>query len=197
MLRRWLLAGLMGGLLGLALIISAASRLGLISVTLTRLDTHWFWYVGRTAGICAYVALALSVLGGLLLSTGVADAWIARARSVELHRWLSTMQKRCELFSHRPTGSQGCAGSTGSSMSGSASTCWTVMADEPAAGQTVTCSWQGLPATRPGHASRHFRPRQVYFWLQRRARPLPARLPRVRGHGVLLGATILAGRSVN
>jgi predicted ferric reductase len=91
MLSRWLVAGLAGGLLGLALISSAAARLGLTSITLVRPDTHWFWYVSRAAGICAYLALALSVLGGLLLSTGVADAWIARARGVELHRWLSAV----------------------------------------------------------------------------------------------------------
>jgi predicted ferric reductase len=75
----------------MALVVSAAVRLGLVSVALGRPDTHWFWYVSRAAGVCAYPALALSVLGGLLLSTGIVDAWIARARSVEVHRWLSAV----------------------------------------------------------------------------------------------------------
>jgi methionine sulfoxide reductase heme-binding subunit len=91
MLRKWFAAGLLAGLLGTALVVSAAVRLGLVSVAFTRPDTHWFWYASRAAGISAYLALAASVLGGLLLSTSLADAWIARARSVEVHRWLSAV----------------------------------------------------------------------------------------------------------
>jgi methionine sulfoxide reductase heme-binding subunit len=91
MLRSWLLAGLAAGTVGMALGMSAAVRLGLASVAFERPDTHWFWYVSRAAGVSAYLALALSVVAGLLLSTGVADTWIARGRSVEIHRWLSAI----------------------------------------------------------------------------------------------------------
>jgi methionine sulfoxide reductase heme-binding subunit len=91
MLRKWLAAGLVAGLLATVLVVSAAVRLGLLSVAFDRPDTHWFWYASRAAGISAYLALAASVLGGLLLSTGLADAWVARARSVDVHRWLSAV----------------------------------------------------------------------------------------------------------
>ena len=91
MLRKWIFTGLIGGLLASGLFWSAAGRLGLLTVDFLRPDTHWFWYVSRAAGVGAYLALALSVIWGLLLSTSVADAWIARARSVEVHRWISAV----------------------------------------------------------------------------------------------------------
>lgn len=47
------------------------------------------WLASRAGGITAYVALSLEIALGLFLSTGAADRWIARARSVELHAWLS------------------------------------------------------------------------------------------------------------
>lgn len=47
------------------------------------------WLASRAGGITAYVAMTLEIVLGLFLSTGIADAWIARARSIELHRWLS------------------------------------------------------------------------------------------------------------
>jgi len=90
-MRKWALAGTVVGLIGGWLVVSTAARLGNVSVNLERADTHWFWYVSRAAGISAYVALTLSMVWGLLLSTGVADAWIARGRSVELHKWISAV----------------------------------------------------------------------------------------------------------
>lgn len=47
------------------------------------------WLASRAAGFTAYTALTLEIALGLFLSTGIADGWIARARSVEMHRWLS------------------------------------------------------------------------------------------------------------
>jgi predicted ferric reductase len=41
--------------------------------------------------VTAFVALALDVTFGLFLSTGAADRWISRARSVDVHRWLSSV----------------------------------------------------------------------------------------------------------
>jgi predicted ferric reductase len=48
------------------------------------------WPIARAAGLTAYAAITLAVVFGLLLSTGAADRWVARARSVEAHRFLST-----------------------------------------------------------------------------------------------------------
>ena len=87
-------AALVGLGLGIGLIVlgsTAAARLGVVAVPFERPDTHLFWYVGHAAGISAYLALALSVLWGLLVSTSVADGWVARARSVDVHRWISAV----------------------------------------------------------------------------------------------------------
>jgi methionine sulfoxide reductase heme-binding subunit len=91
MLRKSIGAGLTAGLLATVFVLTVAARLGLVVVSLERPDTHWFWYLSRAAGISAYLALALSVVWGLLVSTAVADAWIARARSIHLHRWISAV----------------------------------------------------------------------------------------------------------
>ena len=90
-MRKWMLAGVVAGAMLGFLLTSAAVRLAIISINLERPDTHWFWYLSRAAGISAYVALTLSMLWGLLLSTNLADRWIARGRSVELHKWISAL----------------------------------------------------------------------------------------------------------
>ncbi len=89
--RRPLALGFATGLAALLVGTTLAVRLGIATVSFDRPDTHLFWYVGRAAGISAYLALALSVVWGLFLSTGLADAWIARARSVEVHKWISAV----------------------------------------------------------------------------------------------------------
>jgi methionine sulfoxide reductase heme-binding subunit len=91
MLRNAIGAGLIAGLLATVFVLTVAARLGLVAVGFERLDTHSFWYLSRAAGISAYLALAASVVWGLLLSTGVADAWIARARSIDVHGWISAV----------------------------------------------------------------------------------------------------------
>jgi len=76
--------------LALALLLGAiGARAGVVSVPFERPDGASLWRASRAAGVAAYVALTLDVVFGLLLSTGVADAWIARARSLEVHRFLS------------------------------------------------------------------------------------------------------------
>ena len=90
-MRKWILAGVVAGALMGFVLTSAAARLGIVSINLGRPDTHWFWYFSRAAGISAYLALTLSVVWGLLLSTSLADGWIARGRSVELHKWISAL----------------------------------------------------------------------------------------------------------
>lgn len=52
---------------------------------------HAFWQASRAAGFAAYAALALETILGLLVSTGLADRWLARARTMEIHRWLSAV----------------------------------------------------------------------------------------------------------
>lgn len=52
-------------------------------------DPTWFWAVARASGIAAYVALSLDVLSGLLMSTGLGDRWMPRARSLDIHRFLA------------------------------------------------------------------------------------------------------------
>jgi predicted ferric reductase len=47
------------------------------------------WTVSRALGVTAYLALTLEMGFGLLLSTRAAASWIAPARSMDVHRFLS------------------------------------------------------------------------------------------------------------
>jgi sulfoxide reductase heme-binding subunit YedZ len=76
--------------LAFALIADALlARAGLSPGLVPRAAGAWPWIVSRAAGVTALVALTLDVAWGLFLSTGAADGWIARARSVDIHRFLS------------------------------------------------------------------------------------------------------------
>jgi predicted ferric reductase len=90
-MRRWVLGGVVAGVVGAVLMMSVAARLGIVAVLVQRPDTHEFWYYSRAAGISAYLALALSVIWGLLLSTRLVDTRVPRGRGVELHTWLSAV----------------------------------------------------------------------------------------------------------
>lgn len=81
--------GVLLGLAVLALAATAGARLGVVALPIDRPAGHAFWQVSRAAGFAAYAALTLEMLLGLFLSTDLADRWIARARTIELHRWLS------------------------------------------------------------------------------------------------------------
>lgn len=89
-MRRPLLLGSLAGALVLALALSIARRAGLVEVTLPLPAGQGAWLASRAAALTAYLALTLEMALGLFLSTGIADRWIARARSVELHQWLSS-----------------------------------------------------------------------------------------------------------
>jgi predicted ferric reductase len=82
-------------LAGLALVVgvSVAARSGLVVAVLPdpRPEGPFAWMLSRALGVTAYVALSLEVLLGLALSTGAGDRLLARARSVELHQWLSSV----------------------------------------------------------------------------------------------------------
>jgi predicted ferric reductase len=88
-MRRPVLIGALAGAFVLAIALSIARRAGLVTATLPLPMGHGAWLASRAAALTAYLALTLEMALGLFLSTGLADRWIARARSVELHQWLS------------------------------------------------------------------------------------------------------------
>lgn len=90
MRHRTIVVGLGVGVAVTLLGLSVMGRLGLLALLPNRPDGHTFWLVSRAAGITAYVALTLATAWGLLLSTALADTLVARGRSVEVHRWLSS-----------------------------------------------------------------------------------------------------------
>ena len=79
------------GALALVVLDALAVRAGVGAGALPTLASAAAWVTSRAAGVTAFLALSLSVAAGLLLSTGVADRWLPRARSLELHRWLSAI----------------------------------------------------------------------------------------------------------
>jgi hypothetical protein len=81
---RWAL-----GILGIAAAVGA--RAGVVTLPFDRPEGPMLWNLARVAGVVAYLALTGTVALGLLVSTGALDRWIARARSLELHRWLSSV----------------------------------------------------------------------------------------------------------
>lgn len=83
------LRGALLGLVALAIADAIAARAGLTPGLAPRLAGPAAWLASRAMGVTAYVALTLDVAFGLFVSTGRADRWIARARSQDLHRWLS------------------------------------------------------------------------------------------------------------
>jgi sulfoxide reductase heme-binding subunit YedZ len=78
--------------LGLLVVLDAiAARMGLAPGVIPKLAGASAWITSRAAGVTAFVAITLDVAFGLLVSTGAADRLIPRARSVEVHRWLSSV----------------------------------------------------------------------------------------------------------
>lgn len=68
-----------------------ATRAGLAHGVLPTLAGTAPWTLSRAAGVTAFAALALDVIAGLAMSTGVGDRALPRARSLELHRTLSAV----------------------------------------------------------------------------------------------------------
>jgi sulfoxide reductase heme-binding subunit YedZ len=86
-----MLIGLLIGL-GLLIVLDAISaRVGLAPGVIPKLAGTSAWTTSRAAGVTAFVAVTLDVVFGLFVSTGAADRLIPRARSVEVHRWLSSV----------------------------------------------------------------------------------------------------------
>ena len=81
--------GMIVGVVAALLLGAAGARSGIWTLTIPRSEGTFAWTFSRAAGTTAYLALTLDLLFGLFLSTGAADRWIARAHSVDLHRFLS------------------------------------------------------------------------------------------------------------
>lgn len=90
MRRRLALGIAIGGLL-LLVLDAIAVRAGIATGAIPKLAGTSLWVTSRAAGVTAFLALTLDVVFGLFVSTGAADRWIPRARSVDVHRWLSTV----------------------------------------------------------------------------------------------------------
>lgn len=90
MRRRLALGIAIGGAL-LLLLDAVTVRLGLAAGAVPKLAGTSLWITSRAAGVTAFLALTLDVVFGLFVSTGAADRLVPRARSVDTHRWLSTV----------------------------------------------------------------------------------------------------------
>ncbi len=90
MRRRIALGVALGGVL-LLVLDAVAVRAGVATGAIPKLAGTSLWVTSRAAGVTAFLALTLDVVFGLVVSTGAADRLIARAQSVEVHRWLSTV----------------------------------------------------------------------------------------------------------
>lgn len=70
---------------------AVAVRLGVTAGAVPKLAGTSLWVTSRAAGVTAFLALTLDAVFGLFVSTGAADRLVPRARSVDIHRWLSTV----------------------------------------------------------------------------------------------------------
>ncbi len=90
-MRRHIALGVsLGGVL-LLVLDAIAVRMGVGTGVIPKLDGTSLWITSRAAGITAFLALTLDVVFGLFVSTGAADRFLPRARSVAAHRWLSSV----------------------------------------------------------------------------------------------------------
>lgn len=89
-MRRAVVWGVVAAALTLVLLDAAGARLGLVDGLWPRASGSWAWVLARAAGVAAWVALGLDVGFGLLLSTGLGDAWVGKARGVDAHRFLAS-----------------------------------------------------------------------------------------------------------
>lgn len=88
-MRRPAVVGVVAALVVLVLLDALGARLGWVAGAVPRAAGPWLWIASRAAGVAAFVALTVELAFGLAVSTGAGDAWIGRARAVELHGWLS------------------------------------------------------------------------------------------------------------
>lgn len=86
---RDLLRGVALGAVALALLGAIAGRAGWAELAVPRPDSTAPWLVVRATGFTAFVALALEVTVGLLVSTRAIDRWLPRGQTIAIHGWLS------------------------------------------------------------------------------------------------------------
>ena len=86
---RNVLRGIVIGSVVLVLGSAIASRAGWGALALPRPAGTSSWLLARASGYAAFVALALDVIAGLLVSTRAGDRWMARGQLIDLHGWLS------------------------------------------------------------------------------------------------------------
>lgn len=90
-MRRALAWGALAGVLALLVLDAVLVRAGVVADVLPRASGAGPWLVSRAMGITAYVALSLEIALGLLVSTGAADRVLARAHTLAVHQWLSSV----------------------------------------------------------------------------------------------------------
>lgn len=88
---RNVLRGIAIGLVVLALVGAIMSRAGWGAISVPRPAGTGAWLLARASGYAAFVALALDVIAGLLVSTRAGDRWMARGQLIDLHGWLSPL----------------------------------------------------------------------------------------------------------
>ena len=86
---RSLLRGIVIGLAMLALMGAIVGRAGWGAISVPRPAGTGAWLLARASGYAAFVALALDMISGLLVSTRDGDRWTARGQLIDLHGWLS------------------------------------------------------------------------------------------------------------
>lgn len=88
---RAVVGGALLGALALVALASVLVRLGWAADVLPRAAGPAPWIASRALGITSYVALSIEVIFGLAMSTGAGDRLLPRARTHELHRFLSAL----------------------------------------------------------------------------------------------------------
>lgn len=81
--------GIGTGAVLLLMLDAVAVRTGFATGVIPQIAGTSPWITSRAAGVTAFLALTLDVVFGLFVSTGAADRVIPRARSIDVHRWLS------------------------------------------------------------------------------------------------------------
>jgi predicted ferric reductase len=88
---RHLWKGVAVGLFALVIAASIGVRGGLVAIPFDRPDGPLMWNIARVAGITAYLSLTAAVSLGMMVSSGLLDRWVARARCLEIHRWITSV----------------------------------------------------------------------------------------------------------
>jgi methionine sulfoxide reductase heme-binding subunit len=89
--RSAIVAGTIAGLVVLGVAAAVLDRAGWADVVLPHAHGPGAWQLTRATGFTAYVALALDMTLGLLVSARAGGRWLPRGHAADLHRWLSAV----------------------------------------------------------------------------------------------------------